>query len=59
MKVKGNAEGRRIQYIQELNLSFSRLKEDKEAWDEEKKERKMWYLTLTDGIHDDNDNSKD
>ena len=39
--MKGNAEGRRIQYFQELNLSFSR------------------DLTLTDGIHDDNDNSKD
>ena len=50
---------KKIQYFQELNLSFSRLKEDKEAWDEEKKERKMWDLTLADGLHDDNDNSKD
>jgi hypothetical protein len=41
---------KKIQYFQELNLSFSRLKENKEAWDEEKNERKMWDSTLADGL---------
>jgi len=41
---------KKIQYFQELNLSFSRLKENKESWDEEKNERKMWDSTLVDGL---------
>ncbi|MFA6201469.1 MAG: hypothetical protein WC679_13800 [Bacteroidales bacterium] len=41
---------KKIQYFQELNLSFLRLKENKESWDEEKNERKMWDSTLADGL---------
>jgi predicted transcriptional regulator len=41
---------KKIQYFQELNLSFLRLKENKELWDEEKNERKMWDSTLADGL---------
>lgn len=41
---------KKIQYFQELNQSFLRLKENIEAWDEEKNERKMWDSTLVDGL---------
>lgn len=34
----------------QVNASYAKLKEDKEAWAEELEERKLWENTLGDGL---------
>ena len=40
---------RRRRFLEGLNQDFKALKEDREAWQEELEERKMWDKTLLDG----------
>jgi hypothetical protein len=41
---------KKLQYFEELNRSFAKLKENKEAWAEEIKERQSWEVTLADDM---------
>lgn len=41
---------KKIQYFQELNQSYSLLRDDQEAWNEEQNERTTWEVSLSDGI---------
>ncbi|MDD4664110.1 MAG: toxin-antitoxin system protein [Caldisericia bacterium] len=40
----------KIQYFQEMNLSYTRLRENQEAWEEEQNEREDWETTLQDDL---------
>ena len=40
---------RRRKFLEGLNEDFKALKENKDAWQEELEERKMWDKTLLDG----------
>ena len=40
----------KIQYFQEMNLSYARLRENQEAWEEEQNEREDWETTLQDDL---------
>ena len=41
---------KKIQYFQELNQSYSLLRDDQEDWNEEQNERTTWEVSLSDGI---------
>ena len=41
---------KKIEYFHELNLSYSRLKENSELWEEEIEERNIWDTTLLDDL---------
>ena len=43
---------RRSLILRETNNAYTRLKNDSELWDEEKSERDLWAVTLTDGQED-------
>ena len=43
---------RRSLILKEANSAYARLKNDSALWDEEKSERDMWAVTLTDGQED-------
>jgi len=38
-----------VQFWNEVNEAYSKLKSDKKAWKEELEERKLWARTLKDG----------
>ena len=40
----------KIQYFQEMNLSYTRLRENQEAWEDEQNERETWEATLQDDL---------
>lgn len=40
----------KIQYFQEMNLSYTRLRENQEAWEDEQNEREDWETTLQDDL---------
>lgn len=40
---------RRSLILKEVNSAYARLKNDPTRWDEEKSERDLWAVTLTDG----------
>ena len=42
----------RVQFFQELNAAFARLKSDSAAWSETLKESEEWAGTLLDGLQD-------
>ena len=46
-------EHRRTLILKEANSAYGRLKNDPALWDEEKSERDVWAVTLTDGQEDD------
>jgi predicted transcriptional regulator len=37
-------------FFDDLNTAFAKLKADKDAWEDETIERKIWDNTLTDGL---------
>jgi len=41
---------KKIQYFQELNQSYSLLRDDQEDWNEEQNGRTTWEVSLSDGI---------
>lgn len=41
---------KKIEYFNELNLSYSRLKENPELWEEEIEERNIWDTALLDDL---------
>ncbi len=41
---------KKLQYFEELNRSFAKLKENEEAWADEIKERRCWDATLADDL---------
>jgi hypothetical protein len=41
---------KKLQYFEELNHSFAKLKENEEAWADEIKERQCWDATLADDM---------
>lgn len=43
---------RRSLILKEANSAYARLKNDPALWDEEKSERDLWAVTLTDGQED-------
>jgi predicted DNA-binding protein len=43
-------EYRRKRFLQNANAAFAALKRNPKAWEEEKRERKAWESTLSDGI---------
>jgi hypothetical protein len=43
---------RRSLILRDANSAYARLKNDPELWDEEKSERDLWAVTLTDGQED-------
>ncbi len=43
---------RRSLILRDANSAYARLKNDSALWDEEKSERDLWTVTLTDGQED-------
>jgi len=43
---------RRSLILKDANVAYARLKGDPALWDEEKSERDLWNVTLTDGQED-------
>jgi len=43
---------RRSLILKEANSAYARLKNDSALWDDEKSERDLWAVTLTDGQED-------
>ena len=43
---------RRQVFLEGLSADFAKLKEKTEDWQEELEERKIWELTLTDGLEE-------
>ncbi len=43
---------RRSLILRDANSAYARLKNDPELWNEEKSERDLWAVTLTDGQED-------
>ena len=43
---------RRAHFFAGLNDDFAALRQDKTAWEEERKEREAWDATLSDGLQD-------
>jgi len=41
---------RRRQFLEATNAAFSALKDDSKAWQEEMEERRLWEMTLSDGV---------
>lgn len=41
---------RRREFLDGLNADFAALRDDPEAWEEEQRERRMWDVTLADGL---------
>ncbi len=39
-------------FLNRLNADFARLRADKDAWQEELAERRLWENTLMDGLDD-------
>ncbi|MDQ3814515.1 MAG: toxin-antitoxin system protein [Armatimonadota bacterium] len=50
---KAISEYERQRFLAECNASYTRLREDPEAWREELEERALWDCTLMDGLKDD------
>jgi predicted transcriptional regulator len=48
-------EYKKKKFFEELNAGYARLRADRQAWAEEKSERKAWEATLRDGLEDQND----
>ena len=44
---------RRQQFLTGLNADFERLRQDKDVWEDELRERALWDVTLMDGIEPD------
>ncbi len=40
---------RRERFLQEVNRAYASLRDDKEAWQDELEERRVWDVTLADG----------
>ena len=47
---KTEEEVRRRQFLEEVNAAYAALQEDPEAWQEELEERRLWEVTLADGL---------
>jgi predicted transcriptional regulator len=43
---------RRDKFFEELNSSYTRLQQDRDAWKQELAERQEWDATLADGLED-------
>lgn len=43
-------EYRRKQFLEKSNQAYARLRQNQEEWKEEKRERKAWDNTQTDGL---------
>ncbi|NSW91666.1 MAG: toxin-antitoxin system protein [Firmicutes bacterium] len=43
-------EYKKRRFFEEMNNAYAKLKSDPKAWDEEKKERELWDITLSDGL---------
>jgi len=41
---------RRRVFLEGLNEDFAALRADRDAWQEEEEERKLWEVTLSDGL---------
>jgi hypothetical protein len=42
----------RKRFIEDCNQAYARLRADPKAWKEELEERRLWDLTLSDGLED-------
>ncbi|MBM4406522.1 MAG: toxin-antitoxin system protein [Chloroflexi bacterium] len=43
----------RKRFLEQANADFARLREDPKAWEEELRERRVWDVTLMDGLKGD------
>ncbi|PYU93002.1 MAG: toxin-antitoxin system protein [Acidobacteria bacterium] len=47
---KAVEEYRRAQFLRKANAAFARLRKDRKAWKEERRERPTWDATLRDAL---------
>ncbi len=43
-------EYKKRRFFEEMNNAYSKLKSNKKHWEEEKKERELWDVSLSDGL---------
>ena len=53
MDTEKEEEVKRDKFLEEVNESYRRLREDKKAWEDYKREIKEWDATLMNGLEED------
>ena len=53
MDTEEDEEVKRYKFLEEVNESYKRLKENKKAWADFQREVKEWDVTLMDGLEED------
>ena len=43
-------EYKKRKFFEEMNRAYANLRSDSQAWEEEKKERELWDISLSDGL---------
>jgi len=50
------SEYKKRKFFEEMNAAFKKLRENKQDWDNECKEREVWDITIADGLEEGNGN---